>query len=835
MRVVNDSDIHQLPYLSNEEARRRIQREGYNEIPSQKSGSTFSILIHLFSEPLFLLLIAGGILYLILGSVKEASMLMSFVIFIMAITFYQERKTELALKALRHLASPRALVIRDGQEIRIPGREVVREDIIVLHEGDCIPADAVLLTATHLSVDESILTGESFPVEKTVQHDKAIIYSGTLVVQGYGIARVLAVGLNTEMGKIGKCLETLKPEPTSLQKDTRRLIRNFAVMGFFLCAAVAVLYALTLSNWVQGLLAGITLAMAILPEEFSVVLVIFLSLGAWRIAKQQVLTRRLPAVEALGAATILCSDKTGTITLNQMTVTDLYAEGEFYHLQREILPEKFHALFEYSILASQRDPFDPMEKAIRQLGEHYLDHTEHWHRDWIWVRQYPLSQELLSISQVWQSPDYADYVIAAKGAPEAITDLCHWNQSQIAQLNHKISHLAGQGLRVLGVAKANFRQPHLPKGQHDFEFQFIGLMGLTDPIRPGVFEAIQDCYHAGVRVIMTTGDYPETAQHIASQIGLRHPEIGVTGYELNKMSDLELQQKIQSVNIFSRIVPEQKLRLVNALKAHREIVAMTGDGVNDAPALKAAHIGIAMGARGTDVARESASLVLLNDDFSSIVEAIRLGRRVFDNIKKAFAYILAIHIPIAGISFLPVLLKWPLILLPSHIVFLELIIDPACSIVFESEPEEAGTMMRPPRDSHKPLFSGKTVLFSLLQGLSVLIVLFVMILVCRHVRCSTGETRAMIFTALVIANMGLILTNRSYVLSVFRSLKTPNRALWIVMGCTLVLLGATLSIPWLERLFYFSPLSGWQWVVSFMAGLFSVAWSDWTKSKFLDK
>jgi Ca2+-transporting ATPase len=642
------------------------------------------------------------------------------------------------------------------------------------------------------------------------------------------VATVKNTGMNTEIGRIGKALQTLEMEETPLQRETGRLVKRLAFIGLLLCFMVVVAYGLTRGDWLNGFLAGLTMAMAILPEEFPVVLTVFLALGAWRISRQQVLTRRMPAVEALGSATVLCVDKTGTLTQNRMSVSRLYADGEYLDVSgaSQSLPEQFHALIEFAILSSQRDPFDPMEKALRRLGQDTLAATEHLHEDWKLVREYPLSPQLLALSHVWREREGDDYVIAAKGAPESIMDLCHLEPAAIAELNHSITSLSEQSLRVLGVARAVFRQSPLPGKQHDFDFEFLGLVGLADPIRPAVPEALAACYTAGIRVVMITGDYPGTARSIAHQIGLAPRDDVLTGADLEQMTDTDLQRRIKNVNIFARVVPEQKLRLVNALKANGEIVAMTGDGVNDAPALKSAHIGIAMGGRGTDVARESADLVLLDDDFSSIVAAVKLGRRVADNLRKAMAYILAVHVPIVGLSALPVALGWPLILMPMHIVFLELIIDPACSIVFEAEDAEENVMARQPRDPEAPLFDRRTVSLSLLQGVGVLLIVLVIFGITLYRGLGEFEARTLTFTTLVIANLALIFTNRSWVRSGFAILRAPNPALWWVTSGTLVVLALTLSVPVLRDLFRFASVSTADFVFSIAAGAAGVMWFE---------
>ena len=732
------------------------------------------------------------------------------------------------------------MVIRDGEPKRIAGREVVMGDLVVLAEGDRVPADAVLLSCTNFSVDESLLTGESVAVRKVPcdapidmgcpgGDDLPFVYSGTLVVQGQGIACVRAIGRHTELGKIGKALQTIDIEGTALQKEIGRLVRNLTLIGLFLFLVVVVVFGLTRGHWLKGILAGLTMAMAILPEEFPVVLTIFLALGAWRISHKHVLTRRVPTVETLGAATVLCVDKTGTLTQNRMSVGKLLVNGDFWTVNEnseQPLPENFHELFEVGILASRPDPFDPMEKALKELGRRYLKETEHLHDDWLLMQEYPLTQELLSFAQMWQSADHLNYLVAAKGAPEAIADLCHFSEVEIHQLNQQIQFLASQGLRVLGVAQASSSSSTFPSEQHGFPFKFIGLIGFADPVRPGVPGAIKECYKAGIRVIMITGDYPATALSIARTIGLSAKNGCITGAELADMDDATLQERIKTVNIFARVVPEQKLRLVTALKNNGEVVAMTGDGVNDAPALKAAHIGIAMGGRGTDVAREASALVLLDDDFSSIVQAVKLGRRIFDNLKKAMAYIFAIHVPIAGLSLIPVLFNWPLVLFPVHVVFLEMIIDPACSIAFEAEPEEADIMGRPPRRPEEPLFDWRTLGLSLLQGSGVLIIVVAVYIIALFRGQGEYDARALTFTALIIANLGLILTNRSWSETILVTVRQPNKALWIIIGGALVLLGGVIYLPFFRHLFHFSILHPIDLAICLGAGLTGIIWFE---------
>ncbi|MCE5278226.1 MAG: cation-translocating P-type ATPase [Planctomycetaceae bacterium] len=838
-------DIDAITGLTDEQAQDRLAREGYNELPSTRRRGLGSIALSVIKEPMFLLLVACGAVYMGVGDFQEALMLLGFVAVIMGITIVQERRTERALEALRDLSSPRALVVRSGRQQRIPGREVARGDMIILTEGDRVPADAIVRQCMGLTADESLLTGESVPVHKTAraagdEFDRpggeglAGVFCGSLITGGQGAAQVVATGMATQMGQIGKALQTIEQQRSPLQRQTARLVRTLAAVGLTLCAAVVLVYALMRGGgaleWKNAVLAGLTLAMATLPEEFPVVLTIFLAMGAWRISRRGVLTRRTAAVETLGATTVLCVDKTGTLTQNRMSISKLWTGDDIFNLAtpHDRLPERFHRLLEFGVLASKKDPFDPMDRALKALGREYLASTEHLHESWTLVHEYPLSGELLALSHVWVSPDGKRAMIAAKGAPEAVADLCHMNDPQRRRLVEKVAAMADEGLRVLGVARGLPAGPDdLPGRQHDFDFEFLGLVGLADPVRPAVKAAIEQCHSAGIRVIMITGDYPGTAANIARQIGMDPGGI-LTGSDLDAMSDADLQQRIADTNVVARVVPQQKLRIVNALKAGGEVVAMTGDGVNDAPALKAAHIGLAMGGRGTDVAREAASLVLLDDDFSSIVQAVRLGRRIFDNIKKAVAYIFAIHVPIAGLSLVPVFFTGldDLILQPVHILFLELIIDPSCTMIFEAEPAEADVMSRRPRNPAEPLYSLPVLALSLLQGLVVLAITLGVFIIARRNGHSEDNARGLTFASLVVANLALILTNRSWTQTVWAMFKVRNRAVWFVLGGAATCLALVLFVPPLQQLFHFAPLHANDLLICLAAGALSILWFE---------
>jgi P-type Ca2+ transporter type 2C len=814
--------------LSEEVAGELLRTHGPNELPQARPRSVWRIAAEVVREPMLQLLIAAGLIYLVLGDVAEALALLAFVVLSLSISLVQETRTERVMEALRDLSSPRALVIRDGRRRRVAGREVVPGDRIVLAEGDRVPADAVLCEAHELHTDESLLTGESVPVRKQActpdnwsqlgacapgGDDLPWVYSGALVVRGQGVAQVRHTGAQTQIGRIGQALGQLETTPSALQRQTRQWVRVFAVVGVALSLGVALLYAYVRGDVLAAVLAGITLAMSMLPQEFPLILTVFMAMGAWRIAHQRVLVRRASAIETLGSATVLCTDKTGTLTQNRMTVAALQVGAQTWRAGSPVLPEDFHAVLEYAILASQRDPFDPMEKAFWDLAESHLTEQdrEHLHPDWTLAHAYALSSDLLAMSHVWQRPSQRSHVVAAKGAPEAVADLCHLPSEQIAEIRRQVEALAAQGLRVLGVARGVLRGHEAgadwPAIQHDLDFEFLGLVGLMDPLRPSVVDAVQMCRQAGIRVAMITGDYPATALAIAAQAGLDTAGGALRGEEIAALSDEALRERVRHTAVFARVTPEQKWRIVRACQANGEVVAMTGDGVNDAPSLKAADIGVAMGARGTDVAREAASLVLLDDDFGAIAQAVRLGRRINDNLRKGMAFVLAVHVPIAGLSLLPLLFGLPLLFVPVHIAFLELIIDPVCSVVFEAEPEEGDVMQRPPRPPGAPLLSADLLWGSIAQGLLVMGLIGVFYLWLLAAATPEAAARTAAFVALVGANVALIVSNRSVGNHLLDSLRRPNRALWTMLGVTTVLLTLVLGWPVLRALFQFQPLT----------------------------
>jgi Ca2+-transporting ATPase len=760
---------------------------------------------HALAEPMLGLLVVAALVYFALGDRVEALFLLASVVVIMAIALYQEHKTESVLQALRDLAAPRALVIRDGIEQRIPGRDVVVDDILVIREGDRIAADAILVKSTDLHIDESLLTGESVPVHKREVPSAGLgdssiesrVYAGTLVVAGHGMARVTAIGGQSEFGRIGRSLESLDTQPTALQLEVRRLVLAFSAGAFVLCGVVIAVLGIHGGRWLTAVLAGLTLAMAILPEEFPVVLTVFLALGAWRMTRVRVLTRRLAAIEALGAATVLCVDKTGTLTQNRMTIRRIFAAGRRLDVPspgHTAIPAPFSDVIRTGAKASEPRPFDPMERAFLELDTSPAGPEE-------LLRRYPLAPHRLAVTHVWRDPTSDALTAAAKGAPEAIIRLCRLGDEEAAAVLKEATEMAAWGLRVLGIAEADVDANDLPDDPARLNFAFVGLVGLADPLRPSVPAAMRECRDAGVRVIMITGDFPVTARAIAREAGLADEPVLLSGTDLALMSDDELTAHLPGVNVFARVVPEQKLRIVNALKRRGEIVAMTGDGVNDAPALKAAHIGIAMGARGTDVDREAAALVLLDDDFGSIVRAIRQGRTIFDNLRKAMSYLVSVHLPIAGLGFVPVLLGAPLILFPAHVVFLEFVIDPACSIAFEAEPSEPDVMRRPPRSVHRRLLGLRPFALAILEGALALVFTLSIYAVSTAMEASEGRTRLLSFTAIVIANLSLILFARSGGRRLWRHVAAQNRSLWTIVIITVLAYAIVLAVPPFRALF----------------------------------
>jgi Ca2+-transporting ATPase len=745
---------------------------------------------------------------------QQAIILLIFVSVIIGITVIQSWRTEKLLSSLKDLSSPKSIVIRDEQEIQIDSRDLVIDDILIIREGDKITADALILETKNLMVDESSLTGESIPVEKSTwsanpiapnnnQNSNHIVYSGTFVTQGQAYCKVIATGINSELGKIGQSIITSTKNDSPLKKETKIIVNRILIIDCILFLAVMIILTMRY-DWIKASLTAITFATAMLPEEIPAVLTIFMALAAWRISRKNVLTRRLPAIETLGSISVLCSDKTGTITTNKMVLREVFNMQTAYEINQEQIPEEFHHLIEYAILASREKTYDPMEKALIATIENNLVDSSHIHKNWTLIKEYPLQTNFFAMSRAWNATNESNFSIYCKGSPEVVYDLCHLNQDQIATIAEQVSKMAEKGLRVLGVAKSKSSITEMPLTQHDIEFEFQGLLGFHDPIRPGVIEAIAECKSAGIKVIMITGDHAITAQNIAKDIGIENYEQHLSGENIDSLSDKELQESVKNIFIFSRVRPEHKLRIVNAFKQNGEVISMTGDGVNDAPALKASDVGIAMGQSGTQVARETADLILLDDNFTSIVSAIRLGRRVFGNLKKALSYILAIHIPIAGLTMVPIIFSGlPIIFFPIHVALLELIVDPTCSIVFESAPEPKNIMNIGPRKLSEPILSRQVIYKSLLQGLSLLIFTLGVYFTTRYLGKSDGEIRCFTFASLLMGNIVLTVANKTWKKESLTKCFKENQALVIIVLMLTIVFSLIVNIASLKKLFYF--------------------------------
>ena len=802
----------------------RLRQDGYNELPSADRRDLVRIVLEVLRQPMFALLLAGGVVYLLLGDRVEALILLIFASLSVSITIVQESRTERVLDALRNLASPRATVIRDGRRVQIAGREVVAGDLMIVTEGDRVSADASLLTAEDLLVDESLLTGESVPVRKTASagdagaqvrrdapggDDSPQLYAGTLVVRGTGRARVHATGARSEMGQIGHALRGIEIEPAHLQQQLRWLVRDFAIVGAIAGGLVVVLFGSLRGSWLNALLAGIAIGMSLLPEEFPLVIAVFMAMGAWRISRARVLTRRAAAIETLGATTVLCTDKTGTLTQNRMSVAAIVAPEAGWRAGDPLPPpEPVRRTLRAALRATPREPVDPMDVAVhalaREAGETVPPASGQ-------VRAYGLRPDLFAVANVLRG-DGGRLTVHAKGAVEAIASLCRLTGDRARALGAAVDALGDSGIRVLAVAEAALDPARgagaLPDSPRGFAFEYAGLLGFADPLRANVPAAVAECRSAGIRVLMITGDYPATAAAIAREAGLDATHV-LTADQIDAADDARLATLVGQTSVFARIRPADKLRIVQSLKTAGEVVAMTGDGVNDAPAIKAAHIGIAMGGRGTDVAREASSIVLLDDDFGSIVQTIRLGRRIYDNLVKAIEYIVAVHIPIAGLALTPLLLGLPLVLSPIHIAFLEMIIDPACSLVFEAEPEEEDVMRRPPRDPREPLLRPRRVLWAVAQGTVSFLLLAALLVIGARIGVAAERLRAIVFVSLVVANLSLILVNRSFGATLRGAVARPNRSLWVLFGAVIVLLAVAVGWKPAAGLFHFATL-GWR-------------------------
>jgi Ca2+-transporting ATPase len=797
--------------LSNQEVLEKRRQYGSNAMELQEERVLLNVLKEIVLEPMFILLVLASVVYFLTASYQEGIIMLISIFLVAGISLFQEYRSRNAVQALNKLSQSQVRVIRNGKEEEIIIQDLVVGDIMLIEEGEIIPADAVLLQARDFSINESILTGESFAVYKNMEAD---IYRGTVVTSGKATARVTAVGLKTMFGKIGLAVKELIVSKTPLQKQIRAFVKNMVWIGAAAFAIVISFHYIQTKDVLRSLMHGLTLAMSILPEEIPVAFSTFLALGAFRLLKNKIIVKQPQYVETLGAATVICADKTGTLTENKMSIAHLFdaASNTSYNVYDISLPQR---LVEYAMWSSETSPFDPMEQAIHTMYGS-LSHTDK-REDYEQVHEYPIGGMPPMMTHIFQSQkskvksQKEEFIIAAKGAPERLLKQSDLDPKQKKQIEEQALSYARQGYRVLGVGKGIWEGTEWPAVQDEFKFEFLGLIAFQDLPKKNIDQTIKTFLDAGIAVKMITGDYTETAVAIANQIGLNHNGDVITGVEVQKMDPQQLKLKVAKVNVFARMFPEAKLKVIDALKENGEVVAMTGDGVNDAPALKAAHIGIAMGQRGSEVAKGAASLILMDDDLAHMTDAVALGRKIYDNLKKAIQYIVSIHIPIILIVMLPLLLGWvySTIFTPVHVIFLELIMGPTCSIIYENEPMEPGTMNRAPRKMSSTFLSLRQLITSILQGL--FITAGALGIGYWGMKNGHSETlvRTLVFITLLFSNIFLTLVNRSFYFSLFTTLKYKNNLVLLIIVITLLFIAGILTIPFLQGLFKLEPLS-WQ-------------------------
>ncbi|MBL7738219.1 MAG: cation-translocating P-type ATPase [Chitinophagaceae bacterium] len=800
------------------------QQNGSNSIDTNEKRLLAHVLKEVVLEPMFILLLAATIIYFLVGQYQEGFIMLAAIFIVAGISIFQEYRSRNAVQALRKISAPRAVVIRNGVTVQIATEEVVVNDLLLLEEGEVVAADGLIILANDFSLNESILTGESFAVTKTAG-DNNSVYKGTLVTSGSATIQVTAVGNKTMFGKIGLSLQEITIVKTPLQQQIRSFVRNMVWIGGIAFLIVVGFNYFQSGDLVQAFLQGLTLAMSVLPEEIPVAFSTFQALGAFRLLRNNIIVKQPQYVETLGSATVICTDKTGTITQNKMSVAFLYDATTRQSVPVSGTGDIPETVVEYAMWSSEINPFDPMEKAIHEL--YTVIATTDKRPLFKQVHEYPIGGKPPMMTHIFND-EKGETIIAAKGGPEAIAQRSDLSPENIKQIEEQAMIYARQGFRVLGVGKGIWKEKNWPVTQEEFSFEFLGLVAFQDPPKENMRQTIKTFHDAGIEVKMITGDYAETAVAIANQVELGHNNEVLTGNEVLHLTATELQKRVKSINIYARMFPEAKLKVIDALKENGEVVAMTGDGVNDGPALKAAHIGIAMGQRGSEVARSAASLILSDDDLGHMTEAVAIGRKIYDNLKKAIQYIVSIHIPIILIVTLPLLLQWQFhdLFSPVHVIFLELIMGPTCSIIYENEPMEPGTMNRPPRKMGTTFLSVRQLLISILQGL----IITAGCLGAGYYLMQQGATettiRTVVFTTLLFSNIFLTLVNRSFYYSVFTTLAYKNRLVPLIIGITLVFIAAVLYIPFMQKLFSLEQLPFSLIGVCFFTALVSTWWLE---------
>lgn len=799
---------------------------GYNQIAKIQKNTWFLMLLDILKEPMLLMLIAVTVIYVIVGNYSEAGFMFCAIIAVSGISFYQDNRSKKALEAIEKLNEPLSVVIRNSQVIQVPTHEIAVDDLCIIEEGKMINADGEIVHSNDFSVNEASLTGESLSVFKSVDSVDNKVYSGTLVVSGLAVFKVEKIGLQTQLGKIGQSVLGVKEERSPLQIQIANFVKWMAIIGALVFILVWIFSFIQTKNVIESLLAALTLAMSILPEEIPVAFTTFMALGAWKLMKEGIIIKKSSVVETLGSTTVICTDKTGTITENSMRLNSLfnYKSNQIFDSEHFKTPELFE-LIQYAMWSSEPVPFDPMEKAIH--GVYEQTQFEDLRRDFQMIHEYPLDGKPPMMTHVFENKA-GKRIIAAKGAPEAILAVSILSDNEKETIRRHIQDFGKQGYRVLGVAKANFTGFDFPKMQQDFVFQFLGFIVFSDPPKNGIEKVFEKIYNAGIKVKVITGDNADTTLAIAKQAGIINNTSPVNGSEITSRTEEELMALTKETTLFTRMFPEAKLALVNALKKDGEIVAMLGDGVNDAPALKAAHIGVAMGNKGTEIAKAAASLVIVNDDLDKLITGIAAGRRIYTNIKKAVQYIISIHIPIILTVSLPLFLGWkfPNIFTPVHVIFLELIMGPTCSIVYENEPPEKNAMRQRPRKMTETFLSWRELNMSIIQGIIITMGVLFVYQISVYNGGNEENTRAMVFTTLIFSNIFLSLVNRSFKYSVLDSLKNKNKLFPVIITATIIFLLAILYVPAFASFFRLSPLSFKNLGIAFFVSIISVLWFE---------